>query len=172
MVVRLDEIGDIVLTTPFLRELRSLFPKSEITLIVKPEIYNLVEHCPYVNKIYTFEGKVNGLLSQYKRRFKIFKFAKKYFADKRFDLAILPRWDTDIYDATHLIYLSGAKIRLGYSENVTDDKSIHNKNYNDLLTDSIENIDLFECEHEVMKNLNIIKYIKSKQDGEIVRDMD
>src|SRR5438105_9094944 len=36
LIVRLDEIGDGVMFTPFLRELRRLLPRAHITLVVKP----------------------------------------------------------------------------------------------------------------------------------------
>src|SRR3989338_3689117 len=45
LVVRLDEIGDVVMTTPFLRELRRNLPNAWITLVVKPALYHLVELC-------------------------------------------------------------------------------------------------------------------------------
>src|SRR4029453_10787425 len=54
LVVRLDEIGDVVLTGPFLRELRRNIPNASITLLVKPALKNLVELCPYVEEVLTF----------------------------------------------------------------------------------------------------------------------
>ncbi len=51
LVVRLDEIGDVVMTTPFLRELRRNLPQAWITLVVKPAVHNLVELCPYANLV-------------------------------------------------------------------------------------------------------------------------
>ena len=36
LVVRLDEIGDMVMCTPFLRALRQRLPEAWITLVVKP----------------------------------------------------------------------------------------------------------------------------------------
>lgn len=36
LVIRNDRIGDLVLTSPFLRELRRNFPSSHITLLVAP----------------------------------------------------------------------------------------------------------------------------------------
>ena len=38
LIVRLDEIGDVVMTTPLLRELRRNIPHAWITLVVKPDI--------------------------------------------------------------------------------------------------------------------------------------
>ncbi len=43
LVLKTDGIGDFVLTTPFLRELRAMLPKAQITLVVNPTIYNLAE---------------------------------------------------------------------------------------------------------------------------------
>ena len=54
LVLRLDEIGDVILMSPFLRELRRNLPDAKITLIVKPAVYNLVEHCPYVDNVVRF----------------------------------------------------------------------------------------------------------------------
>ena len=64
LLIRLDEIGDVVLMTPLLREMRSNYPEADITLIVKPQVYNLVELCPYVNKVMTFD--------RYEGRFSLF----------------------------------------------------------------------------------------------------
>ena len=62
LVVRLDEIGDMVMTTPFLRELRLLYPDTFITLVVKPGIAALFELCPYVNEVLTFNQSGRSLL--------------------------------------------------------------------------------------------------------------
>ena len=61
LVIRLDEIGDMVMLSPFLRELRRNNPRAHITLVVKPEVYNLVERCPYVNEVLSFSRKGGGV---------------------------------------------------------------------------------------------------------------
>jgi len=55
MMIRLDEIGDLVLMTPFLRELRRSLPQAWISLVVKPGCFNLMEQCPYVQEVLTFD---------------------------------------------------------------------------------------------------------------------
>jgi hypothetical protein len=55
LVVRLDGIGDLVLMSPFLRELRRLNPNAWITLVVDPAFVNLVEVCPLVSEVLTFQ---------------------------------------------------------------------------------------------------------------------
>ena len=59
LVVRLDAIGDIVWTTPFFEYLRKAFPKANIDLIVRPVAAIVLQNCPYVNNIYTYDSKIN-----------------------------------------------------------------------------------------------------------------
>ena len=68
LVVRLDEIGDVVMTTPFLRELRRNLPDAWITLVVKPQIYDLVELCPYVDEVLTYNWSTNGNATQHRQQ--------------------------------------------------------------------------------------------------------
>ena len=46
LIIRLDEIGDYVLTAPLLRELKRNFPEAEIDLIVKPSLIGFVSGSP------------------------------------------------------------------------------------------------------------------------------
>jgi heptosyltransferase-2 len=116
LIVRLDGIGDVVLTTPFLRELRRNLPKAWITLIIKPEVYNLMELCPYVNEVLVFNYQMQGRLQRVRIVGRIIKFAWKYLWWRRFDLAIVPRWGFDYYRASWLVYFSGARWRVGFKQ--------------------------------------------------------
>ncbi|MBR2734349.1 MAG: hypothetical protein IKD80_08940 [Selenomonadaceae bacterium] len=58
LVVRFDAIGDMILTSGFIREVRANFPKAHITLVVRPLIFSLVEYCPYVNEVLGFDRKI------------------------------------------------------------------------------------------------------------------
>jgi len=46
LLIRLDEIGDFVLTSALLRELRRSAPSARITLIVKYAVLPLADNCP------------------------------------------------------------------------------------------------------------------------------
>ena len=164
LIVRLDEIGDVVLTTPFLRELRRNLPDAWITLVVKPAVYNLVELCPYVNEVLTYDWKtlltfdwnIQEWFWQVQRHRRALGLAWNHLWPRRFDLTIIPRWDADYYNATFVAYFSGAPWRVGYSENVIDDKRRLNVGCERLLTHVLSDNTL---KHEVEHNLDIIHFL-------------
>ena len=162
VVIRLDGIGDVVMTSPFLRELRRNLPHAHITLIVQPYAFNVVELCPYVNQVICyavnasdilFKGR-RSLIRQYRRTVLM---ASKYLWNKHIELGIIPRWNTDQYLATFLIYCSGAYWRVGYSEKVRKKKALLNDSYDALLTHPIVETAL---QHQVEYNLDIIRFLK------------
>jgi len=163
LVVRLDEIGDVVLTTPFLRELRRNLPEAWITLVVKPQLYNLVELCPYVNEVLTYDWSTNGTLPwhtrQLRRHWRALRLAWQTLWGSKFDLAVLPRWDTDFYHATFVAYFSGAPWRVAYSEQVTKHKQQLNNKFDRLLTHVLG---ITSLKHEVERNLDVIRFLGGK----------
>lgn len=156
LIVRLDEIGDVVMTTPFLRELRRNLPTAHITLVVKPAIYNLVELCPYVNTILTYDWSwsLPGPLNHLQRTARALQLARKDLWILHLDLAVVPRWEADYYHAGFLAYFSGASRRLSYSANVTDVKRDVNRGFDHLFTDVLYDN---TAKHEVEHNLDVIR---------------
>jgi heptosyltransferase-2 len=156
LLVRLDEIGDVVLTTPLLRELRRNMPCAWITLIVKPAAYNFVELCPHVNEVLTFNWQGHGLLEPFQRHWRALTVARRFLRKRHFELAILPRWDIDWYHGTFLAYFSGAMRRIGYSEKVATAKQKFNHGFDSLLTEVFPNNTLI---NEVQHNLDVVRVL-------------
>ena len=156
LVVRPDEIGDVVMTTPFLRELRRNMPDAWITLVIKPAVYDLVELCPYVDEILTYDWNVHGRLRLLRLHWRAFWFARQHLWRRHFDLAIVPRWDRDSYDSAFVAYFSGSPLRVGYSESVTEQKRRMNAHSNGLFTHVI---DANALKHEVEHNLYVIRFL-------------
>jgi ADP-heptose:LPS heptosyltransferase len=154
LVIRLDEVGDLVMLSPFLRALRRHFTQAHITLVVNPAIVNLVELCPYVNEVLTFDPRG----SQAKRFFylplRAFRFASQFLWKRKYDLALLPRRDADCAYATFLGFWSKARQRVGYSENATPYKSLVNRGFDRLLTHVLHDRGV---QHEVESNLAVLK---------------
>lgn len=63
LILRLSSIGDILLTTAFIRQVRKTFPNAHITYIVKIEFQDLLRFNPHIDKIITFDSatKFRGL---------------------------------------------------------------------------------------------------------------
>ena len=158
LVIRLDEIGDMVMMSPFLRELRRNYPSARITLVVKPAVNNLVELCPYVNEVLSFSRK-SGRFSFYHNLWRALLFSYCYLKKEHYDLAIVPRFDADAgYGGGMLAFLSGAKRRVGYSEYVVPHKMISDKGYDGFYTRLLFSKTAVVL-HEVERNLDVLRCI-------------
>ena len=156
LIVRLDDIGDVVLTSPLLRELRMNLPSAWITLVVRPEMLNLVELCPHVNEIITFDEAAHCAGSPLLRHYHALRVSSEHLWPRRFDLAISPRRGEDIHDSKSLVYWSGAQCRVAYSERVTEDNPPPTP-YSDLLLSVA--IEQAPPQHEVQSNLDILRQL-------------
>lgn len=161
LVVRLDGIGDFILLTPFLRELRRNYPDANITLVVGKQVSQLAMSCPYVNETLILEPCPQEPIFSRPRNVIPFVRYLKYltnFAESRLgghiDIAIQPKWDADLDWATLLTFLSGADMRFGYSERTSHIKALCNLGHSLLFTHVIPpGIE----QHEVDRNLGIIR---------------
>lgn len=154
LVVRLDEIGDVVMTSPLLRELRRALPAGWITLVVKPGMYNLVEFCPHTNEVLTYEWHTAEQLRELRRHGRALRLAWRYLWPRHFDLAVLPRWDVDCHHGSFVAYFSGAPWRVAYSERVSDHKGRPNRGFDGLFTHVLDDHTL---KHEVERNLDVLR---------------
>ena len=156
LVVRLDEIGDMVLMSPFLRELRRNCHHAHITLVVSPVVYNLVEYCPYVDHVVCAPGR--GRWAFYRNIWGMRAFISVLAGDKEIDLAIVPRFDSDSrYGAGLIAFLTGAKRRVGYGAGVLPNKSVSDKAFDGLYTDTMQ-VQSLIVRHEVERNLDILHF--------------
>ena len=60
LVVRLDFIGDWVLTLPFLAGLRQSAPQAEITAVVLTRVHDLARSCRSVDRVIAVEPRMTG----------------------------------------------------------------------------------------------------------------
>lgn len=105
LVIRLDRIGDVVLSTPVLQALREAFPSAHLAMMVRPACRELVEGNPHLNEVLVYDkdrigrGWLSGL-----------RFAlglRRY----RFDAALVlhPTVRSHL-----LVWLAGIPVRIGY----------------------------------------------------------
>lgn len=164
LIVRLDEIGDSVLMSPFLRELRRNLPNAKISMVTKPAVTNLVERCPYVDVVLSYECDAGeGRMKTWRRHWRALRLDRRFWRQDPVDLAILPRWDSDIYHGAFVVYFSGAPRRVAYSEQVNNIKRQINAGYDTLFTDVLTDGGL---EHEVERNLNLLRFLGGSVDSD------
>lgn len=160
LVIRLDQIGDVVMTTPFLRELRRNVPSAHITLLVSSDTYNLMETCPYVDTVIDYEKTSSwSFWKMLKPPLRSLIFSLRHFWKNQYDAAFVPRWDVDCHQAVFTAYLSGANWRIGHSEKATPLKVWNNKGFNRLFTHTANDITL---KHEVEHSLDLLCFLKGR----------
>lgn len=113
LVVSLDQAGDNILMSAFVRELRRNFPKGRIVMLVRPYLADLWKLCPYINELLVFTPGLEENALDFLQR------ATDLCRDKlwplHFDRCYMPKWGDEKNEFRTLAYLSGAARRIGYS---------------------------------------------------------
>ena len=114
LVVRKDNIGDVVCTTPALRALRHAFPGAHLAILVAEHCRAAVERNPDLNEVFTYTKAkhYSGLLGSPA----LWELSQviRGLRRRRFDLAIAMGRPCSRSSAW-LAYASGARWRLGYA---------------------------------------------------------
>ncbi len=135
LLIQTAFLGDVILATPLIAELKRLFPKSEISVLVKKGNETLLENNPHIHEVFTFE-KSKGKYTEVIRLVRDFRKCQ-------FDLAI----NLHRFGSSGLItMLSGAKKTIGFAKNPFSFA------YSKRLPHAIG-----EGTHEVARNLSLIK---------------
>ncbi len=67
LVIRFSSIGDIVLTTPVVRVLKTQLEDAEVHYVTKLQYKNIVASNPYLDKIFYLDKDLNELVAQLKQ---------------------------------------------------------------------------------------------------------
>lgn len=90
LIIRLSSIGDIILTTPLVRAVKTKYPDAEVSFLVKKEFYDVIKTNPHIDKFIVLD-KSEG--------FPGLKKLKKQIQEQHYDLLI------DIHKNFRSIYL-------------------------------------------------------------------
>ncbi len=102
LVIKLRYIGDVLLSTPILRALRTEFPKARLTVVVNPGTEAVLHRNPHVDEVLSLQR--HGWLAQLKFLSRI--------RSRQFDCVV------DLTDGDRAAILtawSGAPIRIGFN---------------------------------------------------------
>ena len=64
LVLRFSSIGDIVLTTPVVRQLKTQLPGAQVHFATKPAFAQLFETSPYVDRLHLLSGSLGELVRE------------------------------------------------------------------------------------------------------------
>ena len=120
LLVKLDNVGDFILSSAAIREVRKNFPSANITLAVSKSIFPVAERCPYVNEVLPFDvpADVTNIVTILTS---VARFCRDNLWHRRFDFALDFRYFKHArYYHIFMSYLSGARERKGYLYNVED----------------------------------------------------
>jgi len=161
LIIKLDEIGDFVLSIPLIHEITKFYPYTSIDLLTKDNIKELANHIPYLSNKYYIKS---NLFSKGKiKKIYLFLFAIVYslfkLKQQKYNLVIVPRWDVDSSLAVVFCYFCFPEYSLTYSEHVIDRKKKYNKGYDKFYTNIIYNSDK---KHEVERHIDILIYLGIK----------
>lgn len=153
LVIKLDELGDFVLATPFLRGLRASAPQARIVLAVTPPVMELADRCPYVDATVTptAEEAEDSFNFRGRTADDMRVFAAAFGAT--FDIVVTLRYDFDKHGAATLASATRAPVRLAHSEKVTPWKATTNRGFDAAYTHVLPAGPV--C-HEVESNLALL----------------
>lgn len=107
LVIRLDRIGDVMLSMPAIRAIRQAHPAARISVMTRPETRILMERNPDVDEViaydYSKRGRHGGIIGNYRFLKEIHK--------QRFDIAFILHPSV----RSHLVpFVTGIPYRIGF----------------------------------------------------------
>ena len=107
MILQDASIGDFILLSPCIREIRRIYPTARISLVIHDRAHELAMSCPYVDEVIQFNAFEN--MRDFKKLFRQFIGFSKTLLERHFDIAFL---FNHFMTTSLLAYMSGARDRI------------------------------------------------------------
>jgi ADP-heptose:LPS heptosyltransferase len=125
LLVRNDNLGDLICTTPAIEALRKKYPDAQIDIVVNSYNFLGIRNNPFVDNIYVYTKPkhVGGIINKLKALFgkiKIFNDIRK----EKYDVSVVFRSGYSS-SAEQFSNISGAKMRIGVKDKKNRDKFTH-----------------------------------------------
>lgn len=156
LVVRDDAAGDFVLFSPFMRELRRIYPEAHITLFASDRNEDLARCCPYIDNMLVkdFERDGGDLWEIFPM---LARHAVEKFVPYHFDLAFAGRLGLKSASVL-LMYMGGVKRRVTYTQNRPKaDGTVVNVGWDELISIPVPLLDKIESDCD--RDLYLLEYI-------------
>jgi len=137
LIVRTDRLGDVILSTPVIKNLRDTFPQAHIAFMCRPYTKEALEGNPYLDEVIVYDK-----YGKHKSTWASIKFAKE-LRKKKFDWALI----LHPTNRAHLVtYFAGIPFRIGWD-----------KKMGFLLTERLKHTKQRGRKHETEYTLDILR---------------
>lgn len=69
VIIRIDRIGDVVVSLPSIFALKQVYPNSRIAVVLRPENIPLLKNIPWIDELIPYRGFINTLNILHKKKF-------------------------------------------------------------------------------------------------------
>jgi len=173
LIIRIDrKVGNLILSLPLIEAFRSVFPNSEIFLLLSRESEKIIRNNPYVRGIFVFNHK-----RYFRNPFALIKLLRE-LKKRRFELVIdSGNPGSASVTSCMLAYASGAQYRAGFENKYSEIfmnmlvKADFTKHYSDMQLDLVRifkedfplsKADLYLSENEREEAIKIFSRYKDK----------
>jgi len=108
LVIKFRNIGDVLLTTPLIKNLKLNYPNAKIDIVVNKDTESMIELNPNINEIFTYDRNFYKSMPKLKRAIEEFRFLKSF---RDYDMVINT---TEGDRGAFIAKFSKAKIKIGY----------------------------------------------------------
>ena len=115
LLIRLDEIGDMVITSASIKNIRAKYPDATITFVCSPWVKNMLISCPYTDRVITVNKKIFRKMKNVDIIKNCWAVCRKFLLQYNFDTTIVLRHNPDTVLENLLCFLSGAVRRWGFN---------------------------------------------------------
>ena len=156
LIIHDAAVGDLIVESATIREIRRLYPCAFITMIVNSRAYDMAEFCPYIDEIIVNENNIKmlDLVAGLRRNVDI----AKQLLPRQFHIAFA----FNHYAVTNLLtYMSGAKFRIASRKSLDPalvyavPNAVHCHQFASLITCPVDN----EYTHSVDTCLSLVDYV-------------
>ena len=105
LVVNVNWLGDAVFSIPVFKTLKKTYPQARISCLCAPRVQEVLQYCPYVDKIIIYDERGKHRLPW--KKWKLIHYLKK----EKFDAAFLLHRSMT---RGLMVYLAGIPLRIGF----------------------------------------------------------
>ena len=119
LLIRLDEIGDMVTSSTSIKNVRAKYPDADITFVCSPKVKDMLISCSDINRVITVNKKIFKNVNSTDVLKLCWSFSHKALLQYNFDTTIVLRHNEDAIFESAIAFMTGAVRRWGFDINAS-----------------------------------------------------